>query len=331
MGINIGKLLIKTNIEDINCLSGKRIAIDTSNMLYQFLTSIRLKNGDFIKNKNGDIASHLYGLFFRSCSFIELGIYPIFVFDGTPPILKSKTLELRKRKKDEAKILKDQAFKDKKESDYIKYFKRCSYITNDIIDSSKKLFQLMGIPVVQSPSEGEAQASYMSIQRDVDYVVSQDYDTLLFGANKTIRNLIISKNYKIDNTPEILSLSENLNNLGITRDQLIDLCLCIGTDFNDGIPRVGYKTALKLIKKYSTIESILYHKFRNSNINIDLDSFLEAKNFFLNPPVLKEYYCKLKKPKIDKLISFLYEKYDFDFEKTVKYCCNYQKNYEKME
>ena len=326
MGLRIRQIIIKNKINNINYFNGKKIACDMSNILYQFLTAIRKNNGDFIKNKDDKIISHLYGLFFRICFFIKNGILPIFVFDGTPPSFKSNTLKYREYQKKKAEYLKDISLLKGKNNDYIKYLKRCSYITDEIIYSSKSLLKYMGIPFIQSPSEGEAQAAHMEIVNDVDFVLSQDYDTMLFGAENVIRNLTVyNKNQQ--NSYEILSLSSNLNNLGITREQFIDLCICIGTDFNEGFPKVGCKTALKLIKKYSSLKNIYLKKY--SNLDIDIEYLYDVKNFFLNPPVLKNYQYKFIEPKYNKLIDFLCYENNFEIKTVLKYCNQYHYYIEK--
>lgn len=322
MGINIGKLIIKDYIEDIQLLNGKTIAFDTSNILYQFLSSIRLGNGNLIKNKKGETISHIYGLFHRVCFFINYGIKPVFVFDGIPPNIKTKTLISRKEKKMECFEKMNKALLDNNIPLHIKYSRRCSYITKDIIDSTKELLLLMGIPIVQSPCEGEAQAAFMETIHDVDYVVSQDYDTLLFGANNIIRNLNVTTKKKI----ELILLNKNLSNLKLTREQLIDLCLCIGTDFNDGFERVGYKTALSLIKRYSNIQEIIKHKF--SNID-DINSILKARDFFLDPPISKNYILEWNLPDIELLTNALYSNYGFNREKAFVYCKKYYNMYQR--
>ncbi len=326
MGINIGKL-IKKNSENISQISGKRVAIDASNLLYKFITSIRTKNGDLLRNKNNEVVSHLYGLFYNVCFLIENNISPIFIFDGEPPLIKTKTIEKRKYHKENARKMMNISLVNNDIDSYKKYSKQCSEITKEIIISSKNLLKLMGIPIIQSPSEAEAQASYMSSINDVDYVLSQDYDTLLFGSKNTIRKLILSstKSNKL-NFFEFFSLNDNLINLNISRLQLIDLCLCIGTDFNDGINKVGCKTALKLIKKYGTIESIIENKYKDLNI----ESFLMAKNFFLNPPIIKKYDCKLLKPDIFAIQNYLCSENNFSEDTVRKYCIKYSYNHSKI-
>lgn len=327
MGLKIRQIIIKKNISDINFLYGKKIACDMSNILYQFLTAIRSNNGDFLKNDNDQIISHLYGLFFRVCFFIRNGALPVFIFDGNPPLFKLKTLNNRMNQKKKSEYLMKISLLNGNYKDYIKYFKRCSYITDEIIYSSKTLLRNMGIPFIQSPSEGEAQASYMEMSKDVDYVLSQDYDTMLFGAENIIHNIKNISNKKLPCSYELLSLSSNLKSLGITREQLIELCICIGTDFNEGFPRVGCKTALKLIKKYSSLKNIYYSKY--SNLDIDIEHLYNVKNFFLNPPILRNYNYRFIKPNYDKLISFLCDENNFDRNTVLKYCNQYQYNIEK--
>jgi 5''-3'' exonuclease (including N-terminal domain of PolI) len=199
-------------------------------------------------------------------------------------------------------------------AEILKYSQAAVKIDPQVIDESKMLLTMLGIPVIEAPSEGEAQAVFMAKKGDVDYVSSQDYDAFIFGAETVIRNLTISgkrklpgKSIYVDVLPEKVLLNKNLERLGLTQDQLIDIALCIGTDFNKGIDRVGAKTALKLIKENGNFETVL----KSKGMEDQIERFAAAGNFFKNPPVTSEYSLQRNRPDKEKLIEFLCGKRDF--------------------
>jgi flap endonuclease-1 len=175
---------------------------------------------------------------------------------------------------------------------------------------------------MQAESEAEAQASYMVSRGDVDYVGSQDYDVFLFGAENVIRNLGSTGKRKlpgqkkyVTKTPEHISLSASLEELELSREQLIDLAICIGTDFNEGMHRVGAKTALKLIKKHGDIETLIREEDKDIRACAPLE---EIREFFMNPPVTEDYSFKWKKPDSDSLFDYLVNDRDFSENQVLK-------------
>jgi flap endonuclease-1 len=215
MGLSLGNLIPKKEIEIIE-LSGKKIAIDAYNNIYQYLTIIRDKmTGEPLKDSSGRITSHLSGLLYRTTSFIEAGIKPIFVFDGKPPEFKQKTLDERNKIKMEAKEKWDIAVERGEES--IRYAQATTKLTSDMVEDAKKLLDAMGIPYLVAKSEGEAQCAFMCIKKDVDLSASQDYDSLLFGSPLLVRNLSITGKRKIPKKdtfievkPEMIELNQML-------------------------------------------------------------------------------------------------------------------------
>jgi len=200
-----------------------------------------------------------------------------------------------------------------------KYAQASSRVKPEIVEDSKYLLNIMGIPFVQAPSEGEAQAAHMILKKDANCIASQDYDSLLFGAQIIIRNLAVTgkrklpgKDAYVNVEPEIIELEDTLSNLGINREQLIDIAICVGTDYNKGLKKVGPKTALMLIKKYGDIYTVL--RERGEEIE-DLDKIREL---FIHPEVTDDYKIKWKKPDSEKLIEFLCDKHGFSVERIEK-------------
>lgn len=320
MGTQIGTLLTKNPIT-YEELSGKVIAIDAYNTIYQFLSAIRQRDGALLTDSSGNPTSHITGLFSRTSKLRDANIKPVFIFDGKPPEMKRDTLDKRKESKQDAARKYEIAKDEGNIEDMKKYAQGTSRITPQILEESKKLLDLMGIPYVQAESEAEAQAAFMVIRGDADLVGSQDYDSFLFGAENVVRNLGSSGKRKVPGkkaytaiTPEHISLSESLANLDLTREQLIDLSICIGTDFNEGIYRVGAKTALKLIQKHDNIDTIIREEDKDIRSDYPVE---EIRNFFLSPPVTTDYALKWKKPRSDDLFDYLVNERDFS-EKLVK-------------
>ncbi len=328
MGVNLSSILIKHETS-LSENSGSIVSVDAYNIIYQFLSSIRGDDGEPLKDSNGNITSHLSGIFYRTANMLENNIKPVYVFDGKPFYLKSETLRERSLIKEKNAMKLEEAIANKDEEKIKSLSSRINYITDDIVEESKKLLNLMGLPYVQAPSEGEAQASYMTLKGDVNAVVSQDYDCLLFGARRILRNFTIYGKRRISGTsrtvnvtPEIIDLKENLDNLGITRDQLIYIGILTGTDFNPGIKGIGAKTALSLIKKYNDIYNVLKVK------NISIENLDEIIRFFNEPPHT-DYNIKFNEPDFDGIMDFLCSKHNFSESRVKETLEKISRNYKR--
>jgi len=318
MGVQIQPLVEAREI-DFAYLSGKIIGIDAYNALYQFLSIIRQKpTGEFLRDSKGRITSHLSGLFYRTINLFEYNIKPVYVFDGAPPEFKSATVESRKRIREEAeRKWKEHAERGEMEEAFI-HAQAAVSLTDEMVKESKLLLKYMGIPVVDAKSEGEAQLAVMCQRGDIWGSASQDYDALLFGSPRLVRNLSISgrrklprKEVYIEIKPELIELDSLLKRHGITREQLIIIGMLIGTDYNPGVRRVGPKTALKLVTQHRTLEEIKKH------VSWECDADLnEIYNFFLSPPVNNDYVLEWKPMQRDKIIEFMVEEHDFSKQRV---------------
>ncbi|MEA1993724.1 MAG: flap endonuclease-1 [Euryarchaeota archaeon] len=311
MGVNIKEILSRKEIR-FDQLKGKKVAVDAMNTLYQFMAIIRQRDGELLHDSRGRVTSHLSGLFYRTINLLEYGVRPVYVFDGEPPKLKQGTLEKRKKAKKKAASKLKKAKKEGKEEEIRKYAQRTIRLTGKMVDESKRLLEYMGIPYVQAPSEGEAQAAYMTMKSDVWATGSQDFDSLLFGAPRLIRNLTISGRRKLPGkniykkiAPEILTLSNSLKKNEITREELVEIGILIGTDFNEGVKGVGPKTALKRIK------------------NGEFEGYEAVKKIFLDPKVTDDYRMRDREPAKSEIVEFLCEERDFSYERV-------EKGYERM-
>ncbi|KAA0006583.1 MAG: flap endonuclease-1 [Thermoplasmata archaeon] len=321
MGVNLGDLLTKEKCS-LKDLSGKIIAIDAYNALYQFLSIIRQRDGTPLMDSQGRITSHLCGLLYRTANLVESGIMPVYVFDGAPHPLKAKTLAERKEIREEAEKEWKEALEKGDIETARKKAQQASRITDEILQQSKKLLDLLGIPWVQAPSEGEAQASHMARRGDVYAVASQDADSLLFGAPVLVRNLTISGRRKLPNKqvyikiePELVKLEETLKNLGVTREQLVDMAILIGTDFNEGIEGIGPKKSYDLIKRYGNIEKALEALGRRDAI--DENTLKTVREIFLEPEVTDDYTLEWHSPDEKEVIAMLCDEHQFSKDRVM--------------
>jgi flap endonuclease-1 len=313
LGVNLTPIIVK-KILDLEALRRKSLAVDANNMLYQFLSLIRTRDGTPLKDSTGRVTSHLVGLMFRSTRLIHTyGIDLVFVFDGKPPELKAQEITKRRRLREKAKEEWEQAVKA---GDYATAWSKAvmtSRLTKSMVDDAKQLLKLLGLPYVQAPSEAEAQTAHMAKQGDVWASSSRDYDSLLFGAPRLLRYLTISgreflpsKRTSRPLEPELIDLKRLLSHYKLTYKQLIDTAILIGTDFNEGIKGIGPKTALKLLRRYGKIEELP----RDVKSKVS-ERYESVRKIFLKPDVISNYDLEYSGLCEEELYHFLCEERDF--------------------
>lgn len=319
MGVGIGEIISREE-EELSSFRGRKIAIDAYNTLYQFLSIIRQRDGSPLKDSKGRVTSHLSGLLYRTGKLIENGIKPLYVFDGEPPEIKKTTLKEREKKREEARKKYEKAMKKGKEKKARKYAQMSSRLEEVMVKSSKSLLDSMGVPYIQAPGEGEAQAAYVVKKGESWAESSQDYDVLLYGAPKLIRNLTITgrrklpgKDKYVEIKPERIELEKVLEELDIDRKGLIEIGLLVGTDYNDGVKGIGPKTALEEVREGKKAEEI--YRENDQEPREDLD---EIREIFENPKVEEEYELKWSKPNKGEMINELVEKHDFSKDRVEK-------------
>jgi flap endonuclease-1 len=320
MGVDLAPLIKQKNRITLDDLAGKILAIDAYNSLYQFLTIIRGEGGEPLMDSHGNVTSHLSGLFYRTINMLEKNVKPLYVFDGRSPELKKKEIMRREELKKNAREMYEVAVARGDTESARKYASMSAHLNTTMVQDAKSLLDAMGLPWVQAPSEGEAEASYLAIKGFAWAAVSQDYDSLLFGAPRLVRNLAISgrrklpgKNIYVDIHPELIELSSLLSNYSLTREQLIDIGILLGTDFNpEGFRGIGAATAIKYIKKYGSLEKITELKDRIQQIDYQAirEIFLKPEVKDIDPPVWKQ----LDK---DMVIHFLCDIHDFSKDRVL--------------
>jgi len=318
MGIDFGDSIPREKIQ-LEDIAGWALAVDGYNTLYQFLAIIRGMDGGHLKDSQGRVTSHISGLFYRNVNLLELGMKLVYVFDGKPPELKTEEIRRRSEQRREAKDQYLRALQSGDMAQARKFAEASTVLRRDMVADAKSLLDAMGIPWVDAPSEGEAQASTMAMEGTVKAVASQDHDSIVFGAPTLVRNVTISgkrrlpsKGIVINVVPERITLSSVLAATGLTREQLVDFAILLGTDFNpDGFEGVGPVTALKYLKKYGRLDEVK-----------ELAPALEAVNYkgirdlYLNAPSTKGVVPEWKPMDREKVISFLVGEHSFSRERV---------------
>ncbi len=325
MGLSIREIIPRREIQ-ITELNGKTVCVDAFNILYQFLTSVRQVDGTPLMDSQQRITSHLSGLFYRNINLLNEGIKLVYVFDGDAPALKAKTHKKRKGVRDMA----SERYEEAKQSEDIGAMKRYSSqmirLNDEMIKESKELLVAMGIPVVQAPSEGEAEAAYLcKTKKEIYASVSQDYDSLLFGAPILVRNLTMARRRKtysgyIEVNPELMDLDKILNGLEINLDQLICLGILVGTDYNPkGVPGIGPKKALQLVQRFK--QPVLIFKEVKEKIyslpEEDQFNWQEIFELFHKHEVVDADF-KFGKIDEDKIKEILVERHEFSEDRVEK-------------
>jgi flap endonuclease-1 len=318
MGINLTPVVVRHPI-NLEALRGKLLAVDAPTELYQFLALIRGPDGTPLQDRQGRITSHLVGLMFRTTRLVfEYDIRPVFVFDGAPPPLKQRVLAARAAAKAQAQRQYSEA---RQAGDWRRAWSKAvmtAHLSAPLIADAKRLLTVLGLPYVEAPSEAEAQAAHMAQRQSVWAAASKDYDALLFGAPRLARFVSIggteflpSKGGARPVEPEVIHLDECLACWGVTREQLVDAAILVGTDFAPGIKGIGPKGALALVRKHKHLEGL------PSELRAQLPAhYPEVRNFFLHPPVRDDYAVTYGEPDEAELQRFLVDDHDFSPERV---------------
>ncbi|KAI0310696.1 PIN domain-like protein [Amylostereum chailletii] len=319
---------------EIKTLFGRKVAIDASMSIYQFLIAVRQQDGEMLTNDAGETTSHLMGFFYRTIRIVENGIKPAYVFDGKPPELKSGVLAKRFEKREEAKEEGEEAKETGTAEDMDRFSRRTVKVTREHNEECRKLLKLMGIPVVVAPSEAEAQCAELARGGKVYAAGSEDMDTLTFNAPTLYRHLTFSEAKKQPISE--INLKRALEGLDMTISQFIDLCILLGCDYLEPIRGVGPKSALKLIREHGGLGAVVEHlrekqaakedaeedgKKKKGGVRVpDEWPWEEAKKVFEKPDVLPadEVELEWKTPDVDGLVDFLVRDKGFNEDRVRK-------------
>lgn len=327
MGVNNFNKLVETiapeSVEEFDFVdfSGSLLAVDASPQIYKFVIAIRGNNrGEDIITKNGDISSHIYGIFHKIFTSIIYGILTVWVFDGVPPELKRKTLvDRRKTRKNAQKLLESGEYDDVNHK--IRLSKKAFSLSEKYVNEVKELLDILGIPYVQALGEAEAQCAALNRSGKIDGVVTEDWDALTFGSHHMIKNFTNKKKIKR------INLCKLLHALDITHDKFVDLCILLGTDYCPGIKGLG---AINIYKEFKSVDSVeeLINKFEKLNEktvkvgkkptyiipNNFLEKYEEAKDYYNNVEILDPHDPLInlawKEPDREKLIDFLCNRFE---------------------
>lgn len=316
MGVDISDL-VKGKAIAIEDLSGRSVAIDAFNTLYQFLSMIRQPDGTPLMDRDGRVTSHLSGLFHRTVALLQVGVKPVYVFDGKPPELKKKTLEERRAAKEDAEREWKKAVEKGDMKRALSKATRTARLDSDMIEESLRLLDALGVPWIKAPSEGEAQMGFMVRKGDVWAGASQDFDALLFGTPNLVRNLTLASRRRLPSgktvevMPEVVVLSEVLSSLGLTREQLVDVAILMGTDFNEGVRGVGPKKALALVKRLGSLEAVK----AEGKVEFSEDIY-EVRRIFLEPDVSEDYKLEWHRVDPEMVRRIMCDKHSFSVDRV---------------
>ncbi|KAG8098878.1 hypothetical protein GUJ93_ZPchr0013g36526 [Zizania palustris] len=305
---------VRRRVEDYR---GRVVAIDASLSIYQFLIVVGRKGTEVLTNESGEVTSHLQGMLNRTVRFLEAGIKPVFVFDGEPPDMKKKELAKRSSRRDSASKDLNRAIEDGDEDSIEKFSKRTVKVTKKHNEDCKRLLSLMGVPIVQAPQEAEAQCASLCQNHKVFAVASEDMDSLTFGTRRFLRHLTV---LSFKRSPVIeFEVSKVLEELKLTMDQFIDLCILSGCDYCENIRGIGGQRALKLIREHGCIEEVV-HNLNQKRYSIPEDwPYQEVRILFKEPNVCSDIPDFLWTPPDEEgLVNFLATENNFSLDRVLK-------------
>ena len=280
MGIkSLTQLIKKTSPDSIQhvglyTFKDKRVAIDTSIFLYKSLMNVRHK-GDYLRNKDGKVVSHIQGLYTKTVQYLSMGITPIYIFDGKPPTEKSHCIQERNKKAQEckAKMELTESTEEKKSLE-----KGTIRMTKEYIDDLKQLFTLMGVSYIHPDGEAEAYAAELCRIGYVDAVITEDMDPLAYGCPTLIRNCI-DKKLKRPDIVTVFSMDKILSDFKMDMNQFIDMCILCGCDYCPTIPKIGSVRAYQHIKEHESIEKFI--ETSKCEVSEEFkEKYLPARNVF---------------------------------------------------
>jgi len=293
---------------------GRKIALDASMCLYQFLIAVR-QDGSQLTNEAGEVTSHLNGLFYRTLRMVEAGLKPVYVFDGKPPTMKSHELVKRKEAREKAQEDLEEAKEAGTAVEVDKQERRLVKVTKEHVADCKRLLELMGIPYVEAESEAEAQCAQMAEAGLVHCVATEDMDALTFKSKTLLRRLTMPEARKLP--VQEISYDKMMKMLDLEHEQFIDLCILMGCDYVPSIKGIGPKKSFELIKKHKNIETILENIDQKKYPPPENWLYKEARQLFAEPEVFHDIKpLKWPGPNVEECVKFLHEEKGFNEERV---------------
>jgi len=293
---------------------GRKIALDASMCLYQFLIAVR-QDGSQLTNEAGEVTSHLNGLFYRTLRMVEAGLKPVYVFDGKPPTMKSHELVKRKEAREKAQEDLEEAKEAGTAVEVDKQERRLVKVTKEHVSDCKRLLELMGIPFVEAESEAEAQCAQMAGAGLVHCVATEDMDALTFKSKTLLRRLTMPEARKLP--VQEISYDKMMKLLDLDHEQFIDLCILMGCDYVPSIKGIGPKKSFELIKKHKNIETILQNIDQKKYPPPENWLYKEARHLFAEPEVFQDIKpLKWPGPNVEECVKFLHEEKGFNEERV---------------
>jgi len=292
---------------------GRKVAIDASMSLYQFLIAVR-SEGAQLTDADGETTSHLMGTFYRTIRMIDNGLKPVYVFDGKPPTMKSGELDKRMAKRADAETALEKAKEEGNEEEVDKQSRRLVKVGKSHVDDCKKLLKFMGVPFVSAPCEAESQCAELVKKGKVWAVGTEDMDALTFGTNVLLRHLTFSEARLKETGTKEFHLREVLEGLEMSQNEFIDLCIMLGCDYCEKIRGMGPKNALKAMQEHRSIEKVIENLDKKKYTVPENWMFAEARRLFITPDVTpaEEFDFKWEKPDIEGLVQYMCEEKGFE-------------------
>ncbi|MFB6159735.1 MAG: flap endonuclease-1 [Haloferacaceae archaeon] len=287
-------------------VAGSVVAVDAHNWLYRYLTTtVKFTRDEAYTTSAGEEVANLVGLVQGIPGLLEHDLTPVFVFDGGVTELKSDEVERRREQREAAEERLAAARERGDAVEAARLEARTQRLTDVIHETTRGLLDRLDLPYVEAPAEGEAQAAHMARRGDADYVGTEDYDALLFGAPYTLRGLTGSGD------PELMDFEATIERHDITWEQLVDVAILCGTDFNEGVSGVGPKTALSEVREHGDLWGVL--EARGAHV----EHADRLRRLFLDPDVTDEYAVDLDvDPDLDAARTYVVEEWEVDADEV---------------
>jgi len=292
-------------IGDYGESDSKTAAVDAYTWMYQFLHKIRdYESGEPLTDSEGRITSHLSGLYYRTTNLLEAGIRPVFVFEGGYPELKEEEIQSRRESRDRAQreyeVAREVGDSDRMESLEI----RRRGVSDEMVQTAVDLIDALGCPSIVPPSEADAQCARMCREGDVDFVISSDYDTLLFGSPNLLQNLS-------SDGGELISLSRSMEENDLSYTEFVWTGILLGNDYNDSPYGVGPQTTREWVSECDSFGELL-DRAEDKDSDIDRERMRATYRLYTQPPVdLDLEWDDWTRPSEDRVREILVDRHEF--------------------